>query len=223
MLYVCRFVPPLKEVVLLCLRMDRRTYLTIASTLCLPTTGCLGDRATPEAELAATTARDTSTPPTPPTREGESPTTTGQRASSQSTGDVTPIHQEYTTTEVRVISPDGDQLGEVTAAIADTRDLRYLGLSDTESLPADRGMLFVYESVEDLTYVMREMDFGIDIIFADSEGEITTIHHARPPGPNEDGEELKYSGRGQYVLEVNRDWTTDRGIDQNDILRFTLP
>jgi uncharacterized membrane protein (UPF0127 family) len=111
----------------------------------------------------------------------------------------------------------------VTAAIADTRELRYLGLSDTELLPADRGMLFVYESIEDLTYVMREMDFGIDIVFADSEGQITTIHHARPPGPDEDGEELTYSGRGQYVLEVNRGWTTDRGIDPNDILKFTLP
>jgi len=163
--------------------------------------------------------RDTSTPPT---CERDSSVTIGQCASTQSTGDTTPIHQGYTTTEVRVVSPDGDQLGEVVAAIADTRELRYLGLSDTESLPADRGMLFVYESVEDLTYVMREMDFGIDIVFADSEGEITTIHHARSPGPNEDGENLRYSGRGQYVLEVNRGWTTDRGITPNDVLKFTL-
>lgn len=135
----------------------------------------------------------------------------------------TPIHSGYETTEVRVTTPDGELLGSVTAAIADTAELRYTGLSDTESLPADRGMLFVYDEVQaSLTYVMRRMDFPLDIVFADDAGVITSIHHVRAPEQGEDGNRIQASGRGQYVLEVNRGWTTDRGIEAGDVLQFEL-
>ena len=139
-------------------------------------------------------------------------------ASPAETSDSTPIHADYETTEVRVTSSAGEPLGSVTAAIADTPELRYLGLSDTADLPADRGMLFVYDAVDDRTFVMREMDFGIDIVYADSGGVITEIHHAPAPGPDEDGEEQQYPGRGQYVLEVAYEWTTDRGVSVGDVL-----
>lgn len=134
----------------------------------------------------------------------------------------TPIHADYETTEVRVLTPDGDELGSVTAAIADTNELRYLGLSDTEYLPEDRGMLFVYDSVDRRTFVMREMEFGVDIVFADEEGVITEIHHAPEPGPDEDGDEQRYRGRGQYVLEVGYEWTAERGVGEGDVLTFGL-
>ncbi|PSP40262.1 DUF192 domain-containing protein, partial [Halobacteriales archaeon QH_2_66_30] len=132
------------------------------------------------------------------------------------------VHEDYETTEVTVRSSDGEELGSVTAAIADTSDLRYLGLSDTEYLPEDRGMLFVFDEAQELTFVMREMDFPIDIVYADDEGVITSIHHARAPGPDEDGNDLQYPGRGQYVLEVNQHWTTERGVEGGDVLEFEL-
>ena len=136
------------------------------------------------------------------------------------TADRTPIHANYETTRVHVETPDGQRLGAVTAAIADTPELRYTGLSDTESLPEDRGMLFVYETVADRTFVMRRMDFGLDIVYADADGTITVIHHAPEPGPDEDGNDQRYPGRGQYVLEVNRGWTTERGVTVGDHLVF---
>ncbi|MFB6302090.1 MAG: DUF192 domain-containing protein [Haloferacaceae archaeon] len=134
----------------------------------------------------------------------------------------TPVHADYETTDVRVTTPDGDPLGSVTAAIADTPGLRYRGLSDTESLPEDRGMLFVFDDVAERTFVMRGMDFGLDIVYADAERVITRIHHAPAPGPNEDGNDQRYPGRGQYVLEVNRGWTTDRSVEAGDVLEFDL-
>ena len=132
----------------------------------------------------------------------------------------TPIHRSYETTRVRVESERGAVLGAVTAAIADTPDLRYTGLSETDSLAENRGMLFVYESVSDHTYVMRGMEFGLDIVYADDEGTITTIHHAPAPGPGEDGEDQHYPGRGQYVLEVTKGWTAERGVTVGDRLVF---
>ncbi|QLH76979.1 DUF192 domain-containing protein [Halosimplex rubrum] len=138
------------------------------------------------------------------------------------TGTREAMFPDYETTGVRVTTPDGERLGSVTAAIADTYNLRVTGLSDTESLPEDWGMLFVYGSVGDRTYIMPDMDFGLDIVFADGEGAITEIHHAPEPGPNEDGADQEYPGRGQYVLEVNRGWTTERGVEVGDVLRFDL-
>jgi len=130
------------------------------------------------------------------------------------------VHADYETTEVRVLAPDGTELGSVTAALADTPELRYLGLSETESLPPDRGMLFVFEDVADRTFVMRGMDFGIDIVFAGGDGTITRVHEAPAPEPDEDGSDQRYPGRGQYVLEVVRGWTSDRGVGEGDALEF---
>ena len=134
--------------------------------------------------------------------------------------DDAPIHADYDTRDVVVESAAGDRLGAVTAAVADTRALRYTGLSDTPSLPEDRGMLFVHERERGLTYVMREMDFGIDIVFAGADRVITEIHHAPAPGPDEDGDSQRYPGRGKYVLEVGYDWTTARDVAAGDVLRF---
>lgn len=132
------------------------------------------------------------------------------------------VHEGYESIDVRVTTPDGEELGEVTAAIADTDELRWLGLSDTEELPDDRGMLFVYDEVDDRTFGMPDMSFGIDIVFADDEGVITSIAHAPEPEPDEDGSEHIYPGRGQYVLEVAYEWTAERGVEQGDVLEFEL-
>ena len=135
-----------------------------------------------------------------------------------------PAHEGYEEATVRAVgAADGGTLGSVTAAIADTDELRYLGLSDTESLPEDRGMLFVYSAVADRRFVMRRMDFGIDIVYADADGTITAIHHATAPAPDEDGNAQQYPGRGQYVLEVPYEWTLRHGVEPGDRLAFELP
>jgi uncharacterized membrane protein (UPF0127 family) len=135
----------------------------------------------------------------------------------------TGTYADYETTTVTVEGPDGESGGSVTAAIADDGEKRLLGLSDAESLPEDGGMLFVYGAPRDsLTYVMRRMSFGIDIVYVDGDREITRIHNAPEPGPNEDGEDQRYPGSGQYVLEVPYEWTDRHGVEVGDSLRFNL-
>lgn len=135
----------------------------------------------------------------------------------------TGTYADYETTTVTVESPEGDSRGSVTAAIADTGDKRILGLSDAESLPEDGGMLFVYDAPRDsLTYVMRRMSFGIDIVYVDGDRTITRIHNAPEPGPNEDGEAQRYPGSGQYVLELPYEWTDRHGVEVGDSLVFEL-
>jgi uncharacterized membrane protein (UPF0127 family) len=208
---------------------SRRAVLVgcgVALAGCLSQDDDSGNGSTP-GETPTPSDPDTPTPertpePTPTVEPTPDPTPTAE-PTPEPTPTPAPVHQSYDTTVVTVERPSGEELGSVTAAIADTPDLRYLGLSDTESLPEDRGMLFVYDEVGDHTFVMREMDFAIDIVYADDEGVITTIHHAPAPGPDEDGSDQQYPGRGQYVLEVNYDWTTDRGVEEGDVLNFELP
>jgi len=109
----------------------------------------------------------------------------------------------------------GEALGTVEVRIAETTTQRYVGLSETESLGPDEGMLFVHESEETHTYVMRNMSFPLDIIFVAENGTITTIHHAPTPPDGEQYSE-RYPGYGKYVLEVNRGWTNRTGVAVGD-------
>lgn len=176
-----------------------------------PATPAPATPATPSPAETTPTPREDRTPAGDESGEGPTPTPPGGEEDDE-------VFPGYETTTVAVRTPDGDLLGWVRAAIADTPELRYLGLSDTDSLPEYYGMLFVYDDVDDRTFVMREMDFGIDIVYADDDGVITAIHHAPEPGPDEDGEDQRYPGRGQYVLEVTYGWTTDRGVEVGDVI-----
>ena len=130
---------------------------------------------------------------------------------------------DYDHTTVTVLDGEsGETLGRVSAAVADSHATRYVGLSETDRLPDDRGMLFVHGDVGERTYVMRNMSFGLDIVFADADGTITAIHEAPAPGPGEDGADERYTAEAKYVLELDRGWTTDRGVEEGDSLEFDL-
>lgn len=138
-------------------------------------------------------------------------TATGAVTDAGTPGDsVTPA----TTVAVRE-SGAGEALGTVEVRIAATATQRFVGLSKTASLGPDEGMLFVHESEETHTYVMRNMSFPIDIIFVAENGTITTIHHAPTPPEGEEYSE-RYPGYGKYVLEVNRGWTNRTGVGVGD-------
>jgi uncharacterized membrane protein (UPF0127 family) len=141
-----------------------------------------------------------------------------------STAEFDAAHEAYDTTVVQISDERGEQRGSLTALIAETDALRYLGLSDTKTLPDSRGMLFVYESAGPRTFVMREMDFGLDIIYISAGNQITAIHHAEAPAADESGTEPqhRYPGEGQYVLEVSYEWTTHRDITTGDRVSFEL-
>ncbi|WP_226022272.1 DUF192 domain-containing protein [Halomicrobium salinisoli] len=119
---------------------------------------------------------------------------------------------EYDETTVTVVDGDDEQLGAVEARVADSTTKRLVGLSRTDALGPDEGMLFVHGEAERHAYVMREMDFPLDIVFLAANGTITEIHHASVPSG--DGDLREYPGHGRYVLEVQRGWTnrTDTAV-----------
>lgn len=210
---------------------NRRELLTLlAGTAGLA--GCLetsSDAETPPAETPADspTEADASTPTTTdsqPTATQTDRATAEETPTNTETATETPTTESlfpgYETTEIAFATPEGEQLASITAALAETREEWTLGLSDTESLPEDWGMLFVDDSVSDRDFWMKEMDFGLDMLFVDDEKTITSISHA--PEPEGDGKDDTYDGRGQYVLEVNYRWTERNGVSEGDVLEFEL-
>jgi len=127
-----------------------------------------------------------------------------------------PDDGDYEWTMITAVDGETDaELATVEVRIADSWEQRYTGLSDTESLDDNEGMLFIHDEEGTPGYVMREMAFPIDMVFIDADGEITTIHHA------EVDDDETFRGTAQYVLEVPYHYTTDNDIAVGD--RVEIP
>jgi uncharacterized membrane protein (UPF0127 family) len=119
----------------------------------------------------------------------------------------------YDRATLTVYDADGEKRATIDVRVADTRAKRRVGLSRTDALANDTGMLFVHPDAGTHTYVMRNMSFPLDIVFVAPNGTITEIHHAPVDGGS-------YDGRGQYVLEVRRGWTTETGVGTGGIVEI---
>ena len=121
----------------------------------------------------------------------------------------------YDTATVEAVDGDtGESLATVEVRVADGPLKQYVGLSATDGLAADEGMLFVHDESAERAYVMRDMAFPLDIVFADANGTVTRIHEAEP----ESRPYTRYEGTGTYVLEVPRGWSDRHGVDPGDRL-----
>ena len=124
---------------------------------------------------------------------------------------------DYDNTTVTAVEDNGTPIQTFSVRVADTEHEKFIGLSETQSLGKNDGMLFVHDTPDTYTYVMRDMSFPIDIIFIDENGTITSIHHAPLPADSP----TKYRGQGQFVLEINYGRTNETGIDVGD--RIAIP
>lgn len=121
-------------------------------------------------------------------------------------------------TTVHIESSAGERLASVEVRVADDSLEREIGLSRTDHLGPREGMLFVHPRAGIHPYVMRNMDFPLDIVFIAANGTITRIHEAPVP---EGSYERLYEGRGKYVLELNRGTTDEIGASDGD--RVVIP
>lgn len=99
-----------------------------------------------------------------------------------------------------IIFPSGRQ---VKAEVADTPEARAKGLMFRDSLPADEGMLFIFQQAAPHSFWMKDCKFPIDIIWMDDRKKIIYLSEKTPPcrsdpcplyGPK--------SGKALYVIEV---------------------
>jgi len=100
--------------------------------------------------------------------------------------------------------------------VSDSMDM-YRGLSNRKELCAQCGMLFVFPDLSERTFVMRDMNFPLDIIFL-ADGKIVKIHANLPP----EGRNTKnlYSSEepADRVLEINAGLAVELGLKEGDKL-----
>lgn len=194
----------------------RATLAAVLALCCLPLAGCSGTPADGTPTATSVTAGQSGpeaagTPAETTAGTGTLTTTDEPRTTMPDTGT-----DDRRRPRVELRDENTTVLGRVTVTIADTVGERYTGLSDTEALNDSEGMLFVYQSSGTRTYVMRDMDFPLDILFVAANGTVTTIHHA-PTEPGVAETNLtRYPGSGQYVLEVNRGYANRTGLTVGD-------
>lgn len=95
------------------------------------------------------------------------------------------------------------------AEIADTPQASENGLMFRESLPADRGMLFIFEQPRRASFWMRNTKIPLSIAYLDSAGKILEI---KSMNPLDETVVPSSSDQIAYALEANQGWFAQHGI-----------
>ena len=117
----------------------------------------------------------------------------------------------------------GDKILEV--QIADTEPRHVRGLMFQEELPFDQGMLFVFAESGPKSMWMLNMQFPLDIIWFDEDGNVVSISKDVPPcqtaaeimACESDG---ATSRDAKYALEVTAGFVDKFNIDKNSKLEI---
>lgn len=108
---------------------------------------------------------------------------------------------------------------EVPVEVADTPEEREVGLMNRESLPADAGMIFLFEEDTASGFWMKNTLIPLSIAFADADGTIVSILDMEPC--EADPCEIYDPGVPyRSALEVNQGAFADWGVQEGD--RLTL-
>ena len=101
---------------------------------------------------------------------------------------------------------------ELEVAVADTKELRYKGLSGTKRLGRNKGMLFIFPNKTMITMVMRDMNYDLDFILMDSNWKVIQLGSL----DKEDNFGIKSEVKVQMILEVNKGIISEYGIKVGD-------
>ena len=93
------------------------------------------------------------------------------------------------------------------------------GLMYRTTLAENRGMLFIFEGEQTLSFTMKNTLIPLSIAFIGSEGRIVDIQDMKPL--DDDPPSYVSARPAQYALEVNQGFFEERGVEVGD--RAELP
>ncbi len=104
--------------------------------------------------------------------------------------------------------------------VADTNVERQLGLSGKRAIAPNEGMLFVFSNDGLWRIWMKEMSFGIDILWLAEDGSVVDIREYVYP----DSYPLVYepSAPARYILEVRAGYAEIYNIRKGDVIDLRL-
>jgi uncharacterized protein len=112
--------------------------------------------------------------------------------------------------EISLISPAGKIL-QIDAEIADTNELRTIGLMDRTKLSQGDGMLFIFENPDVLMFWMKNTLIPLDIIFFDEVG-VFVHFESMDPCEEEPCDVFTSEEFALYALEVPAGYAQKMGI-----------
>lgn len=100
---------------------------------------------------------------------------------------------------------------------------RQMGLMFRPSLPRDRAMLFIFETVDFHGIWMKNCKFPIDIVWLDEQRKVVHVAEAVPPCKADPCPVYEPMQRAAYVVEMNAEQARQEKVALGATLDFTLP
>jgi uncharacterized protein len=104
--------------------------------------------------------------------------------------------------------------------ISNTPRQRYQGLSNRDYLCQDCGMLFLFDKKQKLNFVMREMNFPLDLIFIADRKILNIYHNLEPEGKNPQNI-YSSSAKADAVLEINAHKSKECQLKPGDLITWS--
>jgi uncharacterized membrane protein (UPF0127 family) len=101
-----------------------------------------------------------------------------------------------------------------TLELAATDRTRQHGLMHRQSLPPDRGMIFVFADEEPRSFWMRNTLIPLDIVYLDKDGKVVSISQMKPL--DETG--VHSAAPAKYAIEMNEGAAAKAGVKVGDVL-----
>ncbi|MDO5523170.1 MAG: DUF192 domain-containing protein [Bacteroidia bacterium] len=110
-----------------------------------------------------------------------------------------------------------DTISVIDIEVADNNQRRARGLMYRNSLPAEAGMLFIFDVEEIQGFWMKNTYIPLDMLFVNASKEIVTIHANTTPM-----REWNYASTqpALYVVEVNAGYCAQNNISEGDKIVF---
>lgn len=102
----------------------------------------------------------------------------------------------------------------ITLEIVSSPSARIQGLSDRQSLPLDRGMLFVFDEAGQNCLWMKDMNFAIDMVWLDASKKI--VHIESQVSPDTYPESFCPQTPALYAIELNAGTGVAAGLRVGD-------
>lgn len=115
------------------------------------------------------------------------------------------------------LNTDDKEITSIEIEIADLPEERNQGLMDVNSLPQNRGMLFIFDEEAPRSFWMVNTPLPLDIMYIASDSTIVRIYQNTTPFSQTS---LPSEVPAQYVVETNGGFSLTHGITEGMKIRF---
>ena len=105
--------------------------------------------------------------------------------------------------------------------IADTEPARERGLMFRDSMPADHGMLFLFDDNVVRTFWMKNCRMPLDILYFDEKYKLVSMQQRVPACRSEPCPVYPSDGAAKYVLELNAGMADKLGVKTGDAIKLS--